>query len=143
MEEAAEGFAETAAWVHTAWPFLVNRPGYRICMGEQKAADKAEEDKRATEEAKEEMRDLEEGDPPEDLEDWPGGKAKYITYGGPDTESGYDDGPTAKLGPADLEHKEDGSVEIGGEPVDDPEDYKGDPIPGGPTDDDARGESAE
>jgi hypothetical protein len=67
MEEAAEGFAETAARVHTAWPFLVNGPGYGMRMGEQKAADKAEEDKRATEEAKEQMRELEEGDPPEDL----------------------------------------------------------------------------
>ena len=30
------------------------------------------------------MPELEEGDPPENLEDWPGGKAKYLTYGGPD-----------------------------------------------------------
>jgi hypothetical protein len=104
------------------------------CMGEQKAAEKAEEDKREVEEAKQQMQELEEGDPPEDLEDWPDGKAKYQTYGGPDTESGYDEGPTAKLGPADLEHKEDGSVEIAGEEVDDPEEYKGEPIPGGPTD---------
>jgi hypothetical protein len=36
------------------------------------------------EEAKEEMRHLEEGDPPEKLEDWPEGRAKYLTYGGPD-----------------------------------------------------------
>jgi hypothetical protein len=105
-------------------------------MGEQKAAEKAEADKQETEEAKEQMRELEEGDPPEDLEDWPDGKAKYITYGGPDTESGYDEGATSKLGPSDLEHKEDGSVEIGGEPVDDPGEYKGEPIPGGPTDED-------
>jgi hypothetical protein len=28
-------------------------------------------------------------------------------------------------------------VEIGGEPVDDPEEYKGEPIPGGPTDKDS------
>ena len=31
------------------------------------------------------MRELEEGDPPEDLDDWPDGKAKYLTYGGPDS----------------------------------------------------------
>lgn len=102
-------------------------------MGEHEAAEKAEADKREVEEAKQQMAELEEGDPPADLDDWPDGKAKYQTYGGPDTESGYDDGPTAKLGPSDLEHKADGSVEIGGEPVDEPERYKGEPIPGGPT----------
>jgi len=105
-------------------------------MGESDAADKAKADEQEFEKAKEEMRELEEGDPPEKLEDWPGGKAKYETYGGPDSESSYDDGPTAKLGPADLEYKEDGSIEIEGEKVDNPEDYKGEPIPGGPTDTD-------
>ena len=75
------------------------------------------------------MRELEEGDPPEKLEDWPDGKAKYETYGGPEgTESAYDEGPTEKLGPSDLEHQEDGSVEIKGEKVDNPEDYKGEKI---------------
>jgi hypothetical protein len=101
------------------------------------AAEKARSDQEAVEEAKKEMERLEEGDPPERLEDWPGGKAKYQTYGGPDGDSGYDEGPTSKLGPADLRHHEDGSVSIGGEKVDDPEEYKGDPIPGGPTDPDA------
>jgi hypothetical protein len=99
------------------------------------AEEKAQADEQEFEKAKEEMRELEEGDPPSKLEDWPDGKAKYETYGGPDSESSYDEGPTAKLGPADLEHKEDGSIEIGGEKVDDPENYKGEPIPGGPTDD--------
>jgi hypothetical protein len=33
-----------------------------------------------------------------------------------------------------VRHHEDGSVEVGGEEVDDPDEYKGDPIPGGPTD---------
>jgi len=106
-------------------------------MGDQEAAEKAKEDEREVEQAKEEMRDLEEGDPPEKLEDWPDGKAKYQTYGGPDTETGYDEGPTSKLGPSDLEHTEGGGVEIGGEPVDDPEEFKGEPIPGGPTDKDS------
>ena len=82
----------------------------------------------------EEMKELEEN-PPEKLEDWPDGKAKYETYGGPDSESGYDEGPTSKLGPADLEYQEDGSIEIDGETVDDPDEYRGEPIPGGPTDD--------
>jgi hypothetical protein len=89
------------------------------------------------EDAKEEMRELEE-DPPEKLEDWPEGQAKYETFGGGEGEHSYDEGPEAKLGPDSLRHREDGSVEIGGEQVDDPEEYKGDPIPGGPTDPDAK-----
>ena len=68
------------------------------------------------------------------LEDWPTGRAKYETFGGPEGEHKYDDGPEAKLGPAGLTHHEDGSVSIDGEKVDNPKDYKGDPIPGGPTD---------
>src|SRR3954454_2235354 len=103
-------------------------------MGERETQDQdaaaAREQQQEVEQAKEEMSRLEEGDPPEKLEDWPEGKAKYETYGGPDSESGYDEGPTAKLGPADLEYQEDGSIEIEGEKVDNPEDYKGEPIPG-------------
>ena len=82
-------------------------------------------------------RELEEGEPPKDLEDWPGGKAKYLTYGGPDGGESYDDGATSKLGPSSLRHHEDGSVTIEGEEVDDPDEYKGEPIPGGPSDPDA------
>jgi hypothetical protein len=44
-----------------------------------------------------------------------------------------------KLGPPDVRHHEDGSVSIQGEKVDNPEDYKGEPIPGGPTDPDTAG----
>jgi hypothetical protein len=80
------------------------------------------------EEAKEELHRLEEGDPPEKLEDWPGGRAKYLTYGGPEGTAGYDEGPTRKLGPSSLEHHEDGSVSIEGEKVDDPERYKGERV---------------
>ena len=36
-----------------------------------------------------------------------------------------------------MRHHEDGSVEVGGEEVDDPDEFKGEPIPGGPTDPDA------
>jgi hypothetical protein len=79
------------------------------------------------------IKDLEE-DPPSKLEDWPDDEAKYRTLGGPEGDKTYDEGPTANLGPSDLRHHEDGSVTIGGEKVDNPEDYKGDPIPGGPTD---------
>jgi hypothetical protein len=89
-----------------------------------------------TEKAKEEVRQLEEEGPPEKLEDWPTGKAKYETYGGPEGEHPYHEGPEQQLGPADTRHREDGEVEIEGEEVDDSDEYKGDPIPGGPTDPD-------
>ena len=101
------------------------------------AASKAQQEEEEVEEAKKVMSELEEGDPPENLEDWPGGKAKYQTYGGPDADSGYEDGATSKLGPSNLRHHEDGSVTIDGEEVDDPDEYKGEPIPGGPSDPDA------
>jgi hypothetical protein len=101
------------------------------------AATKAKDEEQEVEEAKKTMEKLEEGDPPENLEDWPGGKAKYQTYGGPDSETGYEDGATSKLGPSNLRHHEDGSVTIDGEEVDDPDEYKGEPIPGGPSDPDA------
>lgn len=85
------------------------------------------------EQAKEELRQIEE-DPPEKLEDWPKGKAKYQTFGGPEGEHGYHEGPEQNLGPSSLRHHEGGEVEVEGEVVENPEDYKGEPIPGGPTD---------
>ena len=54
--------------------------------------------------------------------------------GGPEGEHSYDEGPEAQLGRSDVRHHEDGSVTVEGEKVDDPEEFKGDPIPGGPTD---------
>ena len=102
------------------------------------ASSKAQSEEQEVEEAKKLMEELEEGDPPDKLEDWPGGKAKYQTYGGPDSgDGGYEDGATAKLGPSNLRHHEDGSVTVDGEEVDNPDDYKGEPIPGGPSDPDA------
>jgi hypothetical protein len=101
---------------------------------EQQAARKVQE---THEQAKETMKNLEEGDPPEKLEDWPSDEAKYETYGGPEGPHTYDEGPEQKLGPSSLRHHEDGSVSIEGEKVDDPDEYKGEPIPGGPTDPDA------
>jgi hypothetical protein len=83
-------------------------------------------------EAKEEVKKLEEN-PPEKLEDWPSGKAKYETFGGPEHETSYEEAATSKLGPADVRHHEGGKVTVAGEEVD-PDEYKGDPIPGGPTD---------
>ena len=87
--------------------------------------------------AREEMNKLEEADEvPSDPRDWPGGKAKYMTFGGGEGQSddAYGEGVSAKLGPADVQHHEDGSVSVEGEKVDDPDKYKGEPIPGGPTD---------
>jgi hypothetical protein len=94
--------------------------------GGDQGATRAREQAEEVEQAKEELSELEEGDPPEDLEDWPSGRAKYLTYGGPEGTAGYDEGPTAKLGPSSLEHHEDGSVTIEGEEVDDPSEYKSD-----------------
>jgi hypothetical protein len=91
-----------------------------------------DEEKREVEEARKQMEELEEGDPPENLEEWPDGKAKYLTYGGPEGTAGYDEGPTRKLGPSSLEHHADGSVSIEGEKVDDPERYKGERLPDAP-----------
>src|SRR3954453_14749784 len=90
------------------------------------------------EETSDVMQKLEE-DPPKDLKDWPDGEGKYETYGGQEGDHGYEEGPEAKLGPSGLRHHEDGSVSIDGEKVDNPDDYKGDPIPGGPTDPNATG----
>src|ERR671916_33819 len=100
---------------------------------------------REKEEAREEVERLEE-DPPGKLEDWPDGKAKYETFGGPEGEHSYDEGPEKNLGPDSVRHHEDGSVTVSGDEADNPDEYKSDPIPGGPTDPNAAhvpGEPAE
>jgi hypothetical protein len=85
--------------------------------------------------AREEMDRLAEADElPSDLSEWPGGKAKFLTLGGSDDPDAYGEGATAKLGPAEVVHHAGGAVSVGGEQVDNPEDFKGEPIPGGPTD---------
>ena len=94
---------------------------------------RAQEVKEAHERGLEKMKELEK-DPPEKLEDWPTDEAKYTTFGGGEGDHGYEEGPETKLGPSGVVHHEDGSVSIDGEKVDNPEDYKGEPIPGGPTD---------
>jgi hypothetical protein len=108
---------------------------------EEQGQDGGETDQEAREkeyeQAKEEIKRLEEEGPPEALEDWPEGQAKYETFGGPEGEHGYHEGPEEQLGPSSLRHHEDGSVTVEGEEVDDPDEFKGDPIPGGPTDPDS------
>jgi hypothetical protein len=97
----------------------------------QSLAQKKEEE---SEQAQKEMKEMEEGDLPESIEDWPTGPAKYETFGTDD--DAYGEGATAKLGPANLVRNRDGSVEVDGKKVDNPDDYKGEPIAGGlPTDD--------
>ncbi len=101
-------------------------------MAEETQAE-TEQQENPDQEAEDKVKALEE-DPPKDLEDWPDDKAKYKTFGGPEGDTGYDEGPTASLGESNVRHHEDGTVTVDGEKVDNPEDYKGDPIPGGPTD---------
>ena len=101
-------------------------------MSEEEKDEKTEHEQKMAD-AKEEIQQLEE-DPPDKLEDWPDGQAKYETFGGAEGDHSYDEGPEANLGPDSVRHREDGSVEVGGEEVDDPDEFKGEPIPGGPTD---------
>ena len=102
--------------------------------GGQEELSSKEKTQQEEEELDAKMKEMEE-DPPEKLEDWPdSGPMKYKTFGGGEGDHGYDEGPEKKLGPSSLAHKEDGSVEIEGEEVDDPDEFKAEPIPGGPTD---------
>jgi hypothetical protein len=100
------------------------------------ARDKAQGKADERELAQDEMRDLEAGVAPTEREGWPSGPAQYLTYGSEDDQ--YGTGVTAKLGPADVRHYADGSVSVGGQVVDDPGKYKGEPLIGGPTDSTAR-----
>jgi len=103
--------------------------------GQSEEHQKAQAKEEETQAAREKIKEMEEGEPRKDLEDWPDDAAKYETFGGPEGEHGYHEGPAqGKLGPSSLRHHEDGRVEIAGEEVGDPDKYKGDPIPGGPTD---------
>ena len=108
------------------------------------ASEKAQKEEEEREEAKETVKKLEEEGAPDKLEDWPSDKAKYETFGGPEGEHSYHEGPEEEqLGPSSLRHHEDGKVSIEGEAVDDADEYKSEPIPGGPTDTDEKDESEE
>ena len=96
-------------------------------MAEKSAEQKAGEKQNAHDEARRQMKEFEQREElPSDLKEWPDGKAKYVTF---DSESGvpYGEGLTEKLG-RPVVHHEDGSVSVDGEKVDNPEDYKGEPI---------------
>jgi hypothetical protein len=79
--------------------------------------------------AQEQVKELED-DPPKDLKDWPDDERKYVTFGGGEGDHGYDEGPEKNLGPSSVRRFEDGSVEIDGEKVDNPDDYKMESIKG-------------
>jgi hypothetical protein len=91
---------------------------------------------RNDEQAQAKLERLEE-DPPKSLDDWPTDRTKYLTLGGTEGSASYDEGPTAKLGPSDVRYHDDGTVTVKGEEVDDPDRFRGDPLPGGPTDPEA------
>lgn len=106
--------------------------------GERSAGERARTAAEEHEQAQETMEKLEgEDKPPTDLQDWPDDKAKYVTFGGPEGDHSYEEGPESKLGPSSLERRSDGSVAIEGEEVENPDEHKGEPIPGGPTDPDS------
>jgi hypothetical protein len=92
--------------------------------GEGKADYQAEAEK-----ASKEMDEFEQRDElPSDLKEWPDGKAKYTTFDS-EGEEPYGEGLTEKLGPP-ITHHDDGSVSVEGKgKVDNPDDYKGEPIP--------------
>jgi hypothetical protein len=93
------------------------------------AAEKASRRDQEVDAAHEEMKRFEQQDElPSDLSKWPSGRAMYVTIDS-GSEEPYGQGLTGKLGPADLEHHTDGSVTIAGKQVDNPQDYKGTPIP--------------
>jgi hypothetical protein len=81
------------------------------------------------EKAHEVVKDMED-DPPKQLSDWPDDEAKYVTFGGGEGDHGYDEGPEQNLGPSSVRRHEDGSVEVEGEEVDNPDDYKMESIKG-------------
>ena len=82
------------------------------------------------------MSELEEGDPPKDLADWPAARRSTSPTAAP-TAGELRRRRHLEARPSSLRHHEDGSVTIEGEEVDDPDEYKGEPIPGGPSDPDA------
>src|SRR4051794_35370012 len=110
---------------------------------ESDAHAKAEEAEERHEKAKQKMEEIEK-DPPEKLEDWPDDEAKYETFGGSeDGDSTYDEKHEEALGEHSVRHHDDGTVEVKGEKAENPDEYKGEPIPGGPTDPDAPAISGE
>ena len=96
---------------------------------EQQKDDQGADEQDSWAEARKKVESLED-DPPTDLKDWPDDEAKYVTFGGGEGDHGYDEGPEKNLGPSSVRRYEDGSVEVEGEKVDNPDDYKAESILG-------------
>ena len=71
-------------------------------------SEKAQAKQEERDAAKEKMKEVEEN-PPEKLEDWPNDAAKYETFGGPEGDHSYEEGPETKLGPSSLRHHDSGA----------------------------------
>jgi hypothetical protein len=110
-------------------------------MGDEDQKDQEKDDAQEQDswaDARKKVEELED-DPPTDLNEWPDDEAKYVTFGGGEGDHGYDEGPEKNLGPSSVRRFEDGSVEVEGEKVDNPDDYKAPSIKGEtdhPADDD-------
>jgi len=99
------------------------------------AAQKAAEVEDAYKKGEEKVKELEK-DPPKNLEGLAQRSRKVRHVRRARGRALLRGGPRVQARPVRPEgHNRDGSVEIDGEEVDDPSKYKGDPIPGGPTDD--------
>ena len=98
-------------------------------FSKKQAAEPAEQTKH--EKAVEDMAAFElQDDVPRNPRDWPSGTQSHLTFGNSGDEA-YGAGATGKLSPAEVTHHDDGSVSVGGELVDNPEKYTGEPITGG------------
>ena len=105
-------------------------------MAEDESTQQAEKDEgegedyqQRWEDAHEKVKQLED-EPPKELKEWPDDEAKYVTFGGGEGDHGYDEGPEQNLGPSSVRRHDDGSVEVDGEKVDNPDDYKMESIKG-------------
>ncbi|MEX2195526.1 MAG: hypothetical protein WD844_09600 [Thermoleophilaceae bacterium] len=85
------------------------------------------QDPPSDEQLQEEVDRLEQ-DPPEKLEDWPDGPAKYKTFGGPEGDHSYEEGPESQLGPSGLRRHDDGRVTVDGEEVENPDEHRSESI---------------
>src|SRR5690349_25028655 len=77
---------------------------------EQREEPKASTTDEEKDDRRERMKKIEEEGPPQDLKDWPDDDLKYETFGGPEGDHSYEEGPERQLGPSNLRHREDGQV---------------------------------
>jgi hypothetical protein len=70
---------------------LIPRCPFWIPSEAHEAAEKAKHEYEDAQQTMEEWEDKDEL--PTDLNEWPAGKAKYVTFGGTEGDHGYDEGP--------------------------------------------------